>query len=457
MELGENKSRVLKIARAVEAQGGRAVAVGGFVRDQFLGIPSKDLDIEVFGLSLDNLQAILATFGEVHTVGKSFGVLQIKGLPVDFSLPRKDSKVAPGHRGFEITFDKTLSFEEAARRRDLTINSIGLDILTDEILDPFDGRGDLEQGILRATDARYFSEDPLRGVRVAQFAARFEMQPDAELIELSSRLDLSELPGERLWEEFRKLLLQGRRPSVGLAFLHTSRLLRFFPELDAIVGVPQDAQWHPEGDVWTHTLMVVDEAAKLRDGGALDAAMMFGALCHDFGKPLCTETDAASGRITSRGHEELGVEPARQFLARLRASNELTAQVAALVRHHLAPYAFIKHGAKAGAFRRLARSLGEVGLDMLTLSRVSTADFRGRTTPDARAGDDPYGAAFLEQAHKLAVADKAQPDVVLGRHLIAKGLKPGREFAAILKRARDVQDEYGWSDAEQILEKVLRE
>ena len=258
----------IRIAEAIRAAGGRAIVVGGWVRDHLLGVRSKDVDIEVFGLRIERLEALLADFGRVHAVGRAFGVFRVGGIDVDFSLPRRDSKRGPGHRGFDVTPEPTLDFAGAARRRDLTVNSIGLDPLTGEVLDPHGGRRDLERRVLRATDPEHFPEDPLRGLRVAQFSARLEMAPDKELITLCRTLDLGQLSGERIFDEMVKLLLRAARPSIGFRFLEASGQLRFFPELDALRGVPQDPEWHPEGDVWVHTLMVLDAAAALRDGGA---------------------------------------------------------------------------------------------------------------------------------------------------------------------------------------------
>lgn len=443
---------IIRIGQAVKSAGGRAVVVGGFVRDRLMGLPSKDVDVEVFGLSLDVLEATLSRFGEVQTIGRSFGVLQIKGLPIDFSLPRKDSKVAPGHKGFEVAFDDSLSFEEASRRRDLTINSIGLDILSGEILDPHNGTADLASGTLRATDPSHFSEDPLRGVRVAQFAARFTMSPDPVLLQLCRDLDLSELPGERLLEEFRKLLLKGKKPSIGLEFLRESSLLRFFPELAGLPGLEQDPIWHPEGDVWTHTLMVVDEAARQRGDPEADEKLMFAALCHDLGKQTTT-TD--NGRIRSLGHDTAGAALSGSFLTRLRASTELTTAVGALVRHHLAPTLFVEGKAKPAAYRRLSRRLEAAGTSMETLARLARADHFGRATPEAKDRAYPAGDRFMEMARQLQVERTGPPDIVMGRHLIARGLQPGRQFGEILDRCREVQDETGWDDPDRILATVL--
>ena len=447
--------RLLDIAAVLREAGGRAVLVGGAVRDGLLGLPIKDLDVEVFDIELAPLKQILAGFGEVLSIGQSFGVLIVSGLAIDFSLPRKDSKVAPGHRGFKIEVDPQLSFDEASRRRDLTINSMGIDITSRELLDPHGGRADLKARVLRATDPTCFGEDPLRALRVAQMAARFRMTIDPDLVEICAALDLSELLGERLYEEFRKLLLKGREPSRGLAFLRESRLLHHFPELEALIDVPQDAVWHPEGDVWTHTLMALDRAAQLREGeSSEDEALMFAVLCHDFGKPATTaEID---GRLRSRGHDRLGAEPTRAFLGGLRASAKLTEMVVALVEQHLAPALLIEQRATPKAFRKLARKLAAAGVSMRLLERVARADHMGRTTEDAVAGRFPAGDVFIEQADSLAVDTRGPKDVVLGRHLIARGHTPSPEFAEILDRCRDVQDETGLADPEEILDQVLR-
>jgi tRNA nucleotidyltransferase (CCA-adding enzyme) len=436
-------TRVLDIVRAIGRLDARAIVVGGYVRDHFLGLAAKDIDVEVFGLDLDGLENVLSQFGDVIGFGKAFGVLQVKGLPVDFALPRRDSKIAAGHKGFAMCFDAQLSFVDAARRRDLTINSMGLDPLTGELLDPHHGLADLRAKILRATDAALFADDPLRGLRVAQFAARFEM-----------RADLSELPGERLCEEFRKLLLKGRKPSIGLDFLRETQLLRFFPELDALPELPQDPEWHPEGDVWVHTLMVVDAAAMLRDHCDDPEALMFAALCHDLGKAVTTVHDD-DGHIRSPAHDSLGVPISHSFLKRLHAPNELLDKVGLLVHYHLAPTMLIKAQASDKAYRRLARKLGEANLSMEILEKVARADHFGRLHDDAKTGAYSEGEQFLTRVRALSIEDEAPRDVVLGRHLIAHGLQPGPHFAGILAQCRSLQDETGWLDAERILQTVL--
>jgi tRNA nucleotidyltransferase (CCA-adding enzyme) len=445
---------VIALARAIAAAGGRALMVGGSVRDRLLGIESKDFDLEVYGLPAERLEEVLRGFGEVIAVGRAFGVLRVKGIDGDISLPRRDSKTGRGHRGFLVEMDPAMDFTEASRRRDLTMNAMGLDPLTGEVLDPHSGRRDLERKVLRAVDPRTFPEDSLRGLRVAQFAARFQMAPDPELHRLAAALDLSDLPGERMFDEFAKLLLQGVRPSLGLEFLRATDLLRFFPELKSMVGVPQDPEWHPEGTVWEHTLLVVDEAAALRTGRREeDLALMFGALCHDLGKPPTTVREG--GRIRSPNHEEEGVPLAQAFLERLRAPGALTQRVALLVRHHLAPSSFIRQAASPRAYRRLARKLGEGGLNMGDLERLARSDHFGRTTPEALARRFPEGEEFLRRARDLEVEAHAIKDVVLGRHLIARGMEPGPHFGPLLARCRAIQEETGLTDPQLILDRAL--
>jgi tRNA nucleotidyltransferase (CCA-adding enzyme) len=445
-----------KIAAAIAAAGGRALLVGGYVRDVLLGLPSKDYDFEVYGLSLGKLEGVLAGFGEVIAVGRSFGVLRVKGLDADFSIPRRDSKTGRGHRGFLVDLDPALDHAEASRRRDLTINSMALDPLTGEILDPHGGRRDLERRVLRATDREKFGEDSLRALRVAQFRGRFEMDPDAELHEICAGIDLSDLPGERIFEELRKLLLKARRPSLGLEFLQETNLLRFFPELQTMVGVPQDPSWHPEGTVWEHTLLVVDEAARARTGNEEeDLVILLGALCHDLGKPLTTVVE--DGRIRSPSHEDKGVPPTASFLTRLRASRDVILKVSAMVQYHLAPANLVQGSASAKAYRRLARKLEAAGVSAVLLHKVAQADHFGRTTEDAIARKFPAGEEFLRRVEELSLERKGAKDVVMGRHLIARGFTPSPWFGKVLEACREVQYETGWADPGMILDRVLQD
>jgi tRNA nucleotidyltransferase (CCA-adding enzyme) len=426
----------LGIAAAVRDAGGRALIVGGWVRDRLLGRESKDVDIEVFGVPADRLRNILSRFGTVNTIGESFTVYKV--ADIDVALPRRDSKVGAGHRGFEVIGDPRMTIEEAARRRDFTINAIAWDPLTDEYLDPYDGRKDLlERRILRAIDPRTFGDDSLRVLRGLQFAARFELEMESGTRELCRRIPLDDLPAERVWGEIEKLLLKASRPSLGFALgLELGIIDRLFPELKALNGCPQEPDWHPEGDVWVHTLMVVDEARTRIDD--LDrprqVTVMLGAVCHDLGKP--ETTTVIDGRIRSMEHEQAGLAPTRTLLDRLNVHTingfDVRAQVEGIVAHHLKPLAFFKSPTPVGdgALRRLAQKV-----DLELLARVAESDCRGRT------GDfDCSGIIwFLERARALGVEHQAPDPIVKGRHLIELGIEPGPRMGEILRAVYEQQ------------------
>lgn len=423
------------IANAVRAAGGRAVIVGGWVRDRIMGHPSKDVDLEVFGIDAEPLKDVLAGFGTVNTVGESFTVYKVAGL--DVSLPRRESKTGRGHRGFTVTGDPSLSIAEAARRRDFTINAISWDPLTGEYLDPVDGRGDIERRQLRAVDARTFAEDSLRVLRAIQFAARFEFAIADDTKMICRRIPLDDLPPERIWGEIEKLLLRSRRPSLGFALaLELGIVDRLFPELAPLVDCAQEPEWHPEGDVWVHTLLVIDEARKRIDGLPYpqQVAVMLGAVCHDLGKPATTAI--VDGRIRSMEHEERGVAPASALLDRLNVHTmqgyDVRRDVLGIVANHLKPGMFYKSDPRAGdgAFRRLAQKV-----DLELLAYVAKADCEGRGGGfDCSAMD-----WFLERARQLGVEHAPPEPLVKGRHLIGLGVKPGPKLGAVLREVYERQ------------------
>lgn len=426
---------VVRLARAVRDAGGRALLVGGWVRDDIAGRTPKDLDLEVFGIDAARLRALLETFGHVDTVGESFAVHKIEGI--DVSLPRRESKTARGHKGFAVEGDPTLSFEEAARRRDFTINAISRDPLTGEVIDPFGGQQDLAARRLRVVDPARFGDDSLRVLRALQFAARFELTVEDETKALCRSIPLDDLPAERVWGEVEKLLLHAERPSIGLALaLELGVVSRLWPEMAPLVGCPQDAEWHPEGDVWVHTLMVIDQARQringLERGPA--AAMMLGAICHDLGKPMTTAF--LDGHVRSPGHEVAGLLPATRLLDRLNVHTldgfDVRRAVLGLVAHHMAPSAFRKSPTAVGdgAFRRLAQKV-----DLELLARFCSADCRGRT------GDFDCSAMdwFLDRARRLGIEHAPPKPLVLGRHLLDLGVRPGPEMGALLKKIYEKQ------------------
>jgi tRNA nucleotidyltransferase (CCA-adding enzyme) len=423
------------IARAVRDAGGRALIVGGWVRDTLMGASSKDLDLEVYHLPADRLKTLLSRFGSVNTVGESFTVYKVAGI--DVALPRRESRTGRGHRAFEVTGDPDLPHADAARRRDFTINAISWDPLTGEYLDPFDGRRDLAARVLRAVDIRTFGEDSLRVLRALQFAARFEFRLEEQTRDLCRGIALDDLPSERIWGEMEKLLLLAARPSIGFALaLDLLVIDRLFPEIRALVGCVQEPEWHPEGDVWVHTLMVIDQARTRIDD--LDRArkivVMLGAVCHDLGKPLTTAF--LDGRIRSIDHEQEGVAPASAVLDRLNIHTidgfDVRRQVLGIVAHHLKPGMFRQSPTPVsdGAFRRLAQKV-----DLELLARVAKSDCLGRTGGfDCSAMD-----WFLARARDLGVQHAPPEPLVKGRHLLALGLSPGPRVGAILKQVYERQ------------------
>ncbi len=418
----------MRVAHAVRAADGRALFVGGWVRDRLLSRESKDIDIEVYGLGSDNLRGLLESLGGIDTVGESFTVYKLG--PLDISMPRRESKSGRGHRGFTVVGDPDLSVAEAAKRRDFTINAIAWDPLSLEYLDPVGGREDLRRGVLRVVDPERFTDDSLRVLRAVQFAARFELELDPATIALCRTVALDDLPAERVWGEIEKLLLKAHRPSLGLAVAKDVHVVeKLFPELAALVGCEQEPEWHPEGDVWIHTLLVVDETATRRTDlpHPQQVALMLGAVCHDFGKP--STTAFIDGRIRSRNHEEAGVQPTLAFLDRLNLHTldgyDVRGQVVGLVAHHLKPGMWHRapDGVGDGAFRRLAK---KVDLDLL--ARLSVADCLGRT------GTFDCGAMrwFLDRARALGVEHEAPAPVLRGRHLLDLGLSPGPHVGRLL-------------------------
>jgi tRNA nucleotidyltransferase (CCA-adding enzyme) len=431
----EIEGRARDLALAVRAAGGRALIVGGWVRDELLGRQSKDLDVEVFGLAADRLRALLETFGRVDTVGESFTVYKIGAI--DVSLPRRESKVGLGHKGFAVEGDPSLSPTEAARRRDFTVNAISRDPLTNELIDPFAGRDDLRERRLRMVDRRTFAEDSLRVLRGLQFAARFELVMDDETRSVCRSIPLDDLPAERVWAELEKLLLQAERPSIGLHLAWELGVVhRLLPELVPLATCRQDHEWHPEGDVWTHTLMVVDEARRRIEG--LDrgpaVAMMLGALCHDLGKPATTID--SDGRVKSPGHEDAGVPLANSVLDRLNVQSldgyDVRRAVLGLVAEHMRPNAFVKSATPVSdsAFRRLA-----LRVDLELLARFAEADCRGR----GGSFDCSGSQWFLERARALGVEHAPPSPFVLGRHLLELGVEPGPRMGEILRAIYEKQ------------------
>ena len=435
----------------------RSYLVGGCVRDALAGLPlPKDFDVEVFGLDYEQLIAALSRWGRTDLVGRSFGVVKLSthsGREYDFTLPRKDSKVAPGHKGFDIAFDPAISLPEAAARRDFTINSIMYDPRARQVLDFFGGQEDLQGRILRHTSAA-FGEDPLRVLRGMQFAGRFELRAAPETVELSRRMkgSFAELAVERVREEWFKWAARSRLPSAGLRFLAETEWIEHFPEIKALIGTPQEPDWHPEGDVFTHTCHCCDALARLPAWREADAesrvVYMLAVLAHDFGKPSTTHRAVKDGRerIVSPGHESAGVEPTRTFLERMRAPLALVQCVIPLVQNHL----FHLETISDRAIRRLSRRLAPESIEGLCL--VMTADSMGRPPRPAEVPENVK--VLLARAHELEVRQKPPPPILQGRHLLPLGVPPGPQLGTILAKAYEAQLEGIFGDLEGALKWV---
>ncbi len=438
------------LAAAIRQAGGRALVVGGWVRDRLLGHESKDVDLEVYGLPAPRLRGLLEGFGRVDAVGESFTVYKIRG--VDVALPRRESKSGRGHRGFDVHGDPDMAVEDATRRRDFTVNAILWDPLRGEYLDPFGGRADLERRVLRAVDPGTFGDDSLRVLRALQFAARFELTLDEPTRALCRRISLDDLPSERVFGEIEKLLLAARRPSIGFALgLDLLVVERLLPGMAALVGCAQEPEWHPEGDVWTHTLMVIDHARGAI--GDLDRAhglsVMLGAVCHDLGKPATTAF--IDGRIRSPNHEPEGVAPTLTLLDRLNVHAidgfDVRRHVVGLVAYHLAPGTWHKAPTQVSdaAFRRLSQKV-----DLELLARLARADCLGRTGVfDCSAMD-----WFLDRARALGVEHRPPAPILMGRHLLELGMQPGPGVGRILRDVYERQLDGSITSLDQALSRA---
>lgn len=446
------RDAVLQVAHCLQEKGGRTFLVGGCVRDALLGLDSKDIDLEVYGLDAQTVESTLSHYFKLDTVGRAFGVFILKGLDIDLALPRRESKTGPKHKDFKVVGDPSMDPVDAAARRDFTINAISYDPLTDEWLDPYNGRGDLKSRILRHVSPA-FIEDPLRVLRGMQFVARFDLQAAPDTIALCQQLSPEYLPAERLWEEWKKLILKGDSISKGLNFLKACNWLQHFPELKALVDCPQDPEWHPEGDVWTHTGHCLDAFASKRTGDEWeDLIVGFAVLCHDFGKPTTTFKDP-EGRIRSPRHDIEGLPPTEGFLKRITRHKKLFEAVLPLVEHHMRPLALYRDGAGTSAIRRLAARVQRID----RLLRVAYADKCGR--PPIEVDEFPEGTWLLEQTRQLDIEANAPRPLMLGRHLLELGIKPGPDFGTLLDHAYEAQLDGAFEDIEsgyKYLQKLIK-
>ena len=424
------------IVQATQRAGGRALLVGGCVRDAILGRQAKDIDVEVYGVSPEGLKHLLSHHFTIDLVGEVFGVLKIHGFPIDVSIPRRESKSGLGHTAFAIMSDPMMTPTDAARRRDFTINAMAYDPQTKELFDPFNGLQDLRSHILRHVDEQ-FSEDSLRVLRGYQFAGRFSLQATRETLNLCQYLvtEYDSLAIERIWAEWYKWAAESQEPSAGLDFLYQCGWLYRYPELVALRGCPQDSHFHPEGDVWTHTLLVADQAAHIavRDGLSQQdrAVLVFSGLCHDLGKPETTKV--LSDRVRSHGHSGT-IQTYQKFLQRIGMPRSMMSRVICLCIYHLSHIDF--NGSQRHV-RRLAIRLSEGGETLEMLSKLVEADHSGR--PPLPKELPCTMRAMLDVATQLDVQGHAPKPLLMGRHLLEMNMLPGPKMGELLKAAFEAQ------------------
>lgn len=419
---------------------GIAYLVGGAVRDILMGLEINDLDIEVHNINPETLFDLLKKITEVNYVGKSFGVIKMAHTPVDWSLPRSDSS---GRKPL-VTINPNMPIEEALKRRDLTMNAMAINLKTYELIDPFNGYKHMQEKILSSPDVSFFVEDPLRFYRIMQFMGRFDMQPDKALEDACKNINISNVSIERKEQEFDKLMLKSKKPSIGLRWLKKiDRLKEILPELYKTIGVEQDPIWHPEGDVFEHSMQALDASATINlDNNKDKLTLMYSALCHDLGK--VNTTKKINGRIHSYGHEVTGAILAASMMRRITTVKYLIDRIKILVRHHMAPGQLVKQNASLAAYKRLANKLSPLAnLDIL--SELAYADISGRNG----TGDLTIVEKFKEFAQKAHVFYKPEEPILTGRDILDI-IKPGPKMGKLLKFIYIQQIEAGIKDKETL-------
>ncbi|MBU1034535.1 MAG: HD domain-containing protein [Patescibacteria group bacterium] len=454
----------------------RILLVGGFVRDILTNTISKDVDIEVYGLDTERLEEKLTELfpGRMNVVGRAFGILKIsieEGVDLDISIPRRESKFGLGHKGFTVSGDPVMKIADAFKRRDFTINAMAVDAVSGELIDPFNGQDDLEKKILRIVSSATFQDDPLRVYRAVQLAARLNLTIEKNTKDLMRKMtkrgDLDELSKERITEEIKKLLLKAERPSVGFELMRELGIItRDYPELNALIGTEQEQEWHPEGDVWTHTLMVVDQAASMirRPECALTELeklqVMLGALCHDLGKPATTEL--LEGRIRSRGHEDAGIEPTESLLNRWTFGSDALQAAQAIAAEHLKPTMLYFSKLKGqmtdeqytNAVRRLLKRIAPLSYDVFLTA--AEADSRGRGLPDTDKEIHAPCDMMREVIKREGLDGSAMKPLLQGMDLIELGFSPGPKMGELIADIEAARDRGEIKTKEEALERVRK-
>lgn len=425
----KNLEMARRIAYLVDEHGGTAYFVGGYVRDKIRHEDNKDIDIEVHGIYPRQLESILDALGERISIGESFGIYNLKGYTLDIAMPRKEDNRGSGHRDFDICVDPFIGTYKAALRRDFTINALLEEILTGKVIDHFGGLEDLDNGIIRHINDATFAEDPLRVLRAAQFAARFNCTIADETLELCGRMDLSSLSKERVMGEVEKALLKSEKPSVFFESLRQmNQLSAWFPELEDTIGVKQNPRHHAEGDVWTHTMMVVDAAVKYRDEVSNPLGFMLSAVTHDFGKAICTEM--VNGQIHAYNHETAGLPLVELFMRRLTAEKALIEYVMNMSELHMRPNVMAANNSAIKSTNKLF----DQSVEPEALACLALSDDIGKIPPQ----EDGSHANFFAKRLEVFREYMSRP-YVMGRDLITAGMVPSERFSEYLEYAHKLR------------------
>ena len=439
--------------------GRNVYAVGGFVRDLIMGMPSDEVDILITGFPLDEIIRRISPHGRVDLVGRSFGIIKftVRKKTYDLALPRTDTagdRPTRRHGDFLITADPALPVEKDLERRDFRCNSMALRLADNALVDPFGGREDIRARRIRLTNRQAFPEDPLRVLRVARFSSVLGFSVDPAIYDAAKEIDLHGLSVERVDEEMFKILLLSERPSVGLEELFKlGALKQLFPELYRLTLSIQDSLFHPEKDdfghhsVWHHTRLTVDQARAIAGlaglGQEKKLCLLLAALYHDVGKPATAHWEYKRGRmaITNNGHDLASERVVKKVLARFRVFSwngyNLRKMVPLLIRshHRLSELWLNRECVTKKAFNRLAaETQGEIEL----LVYLDAADRAGRKEPLVKTLDR-QAKWLLRRFEELNVSRETIKPLILGRDLIQLGVQPGPAMGKILKRLYGLQ------------------
>jgi len=405
------------IANKIKEAGGTLYLVGGALRDEFLGKKTHDKDYCVTGLTAEKFQE---TFQEAHVRGKSFAVFDLDGQ--EFAMARIESKQGVGHKEFEIKTDPQITIEQDLARRDITINSIAQNVLTQEIIDPFNGREDLKNKVIKAT-TEHFKEDPLRVYRVARFAAQLGFQVEKETIKQMNELkdELNSLSSERVFTELSKAL-NTEKPSIFFDILRAADVLDIhFKEIKDLIGAEQPLKYHPEGDAYNHTMLVLDMAAELtqhlEENRRLE--IRFSALVHDLGKGLTPKEEYPH----HYGHENTGPELVEKLGNRIKTPNSWMKCGKTACREHMRGGIFykMKPSTKVEFIERVDKSL--LGLDGLQIVVICDKTSGGRPSNKDDISFQYVGRKCLNEIDGKYIQNKY-------------GLNPGIEFGNKLHEER---------------------